>query len=140
MEKDVNFRVAVKAFIINNNKLLIIKRAKSDPQMPEVWEIPGGRLNLGESPFEGLKREVKEETNLEIEVISPLNVRHFNRDDGQTITMIIFLCKPIGGKIKLSEEHSEYEGIDVDSAKEKITPFFHEEVDRFNNLNSDAKL
>ena len=51
MEKDVNFRVAVKAFIINNNKLLIIKRAKSDPQMPEVWEIPGGRLNLGVSCF-----------------------------------------------------------------------------------------
>lgn len=140
MKKETNFRVAVKAFIVNNNRLLIIKRAKDEPQMPNAWEIPGGRLNLGENPFDGVKREIKEETNLDIEIISPLNVRHFKRKDGQTITMIIFLCRPIGGKIQLSKEHSRYEGIDIDSAKDKLTSFFHEEVDRFNRFFSHKKL
>ena len=48
--------------------------------------------------------------------------------------MIIFLCRQIGGKVKLSKEHSEYAGIPADKAKGKLTDFFFEEVDRFNAL------
>ena len=79
----VEFRVAVKSFIINdNNELLILKRSKDAGHMAEIWEIPGGRLEIGENPISGLKREIKEETGLDIDVLHPFNVRHFTRDDG----------------------------------------------------------
>ena len=47
--------IAVKAFILNGKgELLLIRREKSDPHNPGTWEVPGGRLGLGENPFEGL--------------------------------------------------------------------------------------
>ncbi len=103
-----NFRLAAKAFIIKDNKLLLIKRRSNDVHKPSQWDIPGGRLELGENPFIGLKRETKEEINLEIDILLPVDVHHFVRDDGQKITMIIFLCKPVTDNLKLSEEHTEY--------------------------------
>lgn len=103
-----NFRLAAKAFIVKDNKLLLIKRRSNDVHKPSEWDIPGGRLELGENPFIGLKRETKEETNLDIDILLPIDVHHFVRDDKQKITMIIFLCKPINDNVDLSEEHTEY--------------------------------
>jgi len=129
-----NFRIAVKSFIINNDKLLLVKRATDDVMKPSVWEIPGGRLSLGEDPKEGLKREVKEETGIDIEVLHPINVRHFVRSDKQTITMLIFLCRAEDREVKLSEEHSDFVWASIDDCKEKLTDFFHPEVDIYNKL------
>jgi ADP-ribose pyrophosphatase len=131
----INFRVAVKAFIVRGNEVFLMKRESNDIQAPSIWEIPGGRLELGEDPIIGLMREIREETGLYVEVIYPMSVRHFTRDDGQIITMLIFLCKPKGGYLKLSDEHSEYSWIDIDNAKEKISDFFFKEIDLFNKLN-----
>jgi len=123
--------IAVKSFIVDDGKLLIIKRRDDDVHTPGVWEIPGGRLESGESPFLGLIREVKEETGLDIEVKNPLDVDHFTRDDGQVITMIIFLCKALTYTVKLSEEHTDYEWVPVNKVKEKLIHFFHKTVDNY---------
>ena len=130
----MNFRLAAKSFIVKDNNLLIIKRRLSDVQKPSIWEIPGGRLELGEDPFEGLKRETKEETGLDIEVLNPLSVRYFTRDDNQRITMIIFYCKPLTSEVKLSDEHTDFEWVDLNNCKEKLADFFHKDVDAFNKL------
>jgi len=124
-----NFRIAAKSFIVKDNKLLLLKRDSNDIQKPNIWEIPGGRLELGEDPIKGIKRETKEETGIDIEVLHPLNVRHFNRDDGQTITMLIFLCNALNDNIKLSKEHTAFEWVPLENCKEKLTDFFHKEVD-----------
>ncbi|MFH1505629.1 MAG: NUDIX domain-containing protein [archaeon] len=136
----VDFRIAVKSFIVKDKKLLVLRRASDDVQKPDIWEIPGGRLGLGENPYDGLKRETKQETGLDIEVLQPINVAHFVRDDKQTITMIIFLCKALDDKVKLSEEHSAYEWVPIETCKEKLSDFFHKEVDIFNKLELDKLL
>lgn len=132
----IDFRLAVKAFILDDSdNLLIVKRDFNDVQKPNIWEIPGGRLELGEDPIKGLLREVKEETNLDIEVLHPFNVRHFTRSDNQVITMIIFLCKAKSVEVKLSDEHLDFDWISLNECKDKLNEFFHEEVDIFNKLN-----
>ena len=116
----MDFRIAVKSFIVNSNKhLLVIKRRSNDVHKPGVWDIPGGRLELGEDPFLGLKRETKEETGLGIDILAPLHIQHFTRDDGQKITMLIFLCKALSNDVKLSDEHTNFTWADI---KEKIIP------------------
>lgn len=132
---EINFRVAVKAFIIKDNKLLVLKRASDDIQSPNIWEIPGGRLELGEDPILGLMREVREETGLYIKPQQPLSVRHFIRKDEQIVTMLVFFCRPSGGTLELSKEHSNYEWINLDNCKEKLNKFFHKEVDVLHKLN-----
>ena len=115
-----NFRIAVKSFIVNSeNKILLIKRRSNDVHKPGSWNIHSGRLKPGEDPFLGLKRKTKEETNIDIEIMNPLDVQHFIRDDNQIITMLIFLCKPLHNNIKLSEEHTEFQWTNIDN-KEQI--------------------
>lgn len=129
-----SFRIAAKSFIINDGKLLVLKRASNDVQKPNIWELPGGRLEIGEDPIKGIQRETKEETGIEVEVLHPINIRHFSRDDGQTITMLIFLCKALNNNVNLSKEHSDFDWIPLENCKEKLTDFFHKEVDIFNKL------
>jgi ADP-ribose pyrophosphatase YjhB (NUDIX family) len=105
--------IAVKAYIVSAGKLLVLKRIPNDDHYAGKWDIPGGRLKVGEDPMDGLKRETKEETGLEIEILLPIDVQHFTRDDGQITTMVIFLCKPLTKKVKLSEEHTEYSWIGI---------------------------
>lgn len=131
-------RLAVKSFIVNEKReLLLIKREDNDPHKPGIWEIPGGRLELGEDPFKGLKRETKEETGLEIDMLNPLRVHHFTRDDGQKITMITFLCKPLSKSVVLSKEHTEYLWINLDEASSKLHPAFHKDVEIFKEIFED---
>ncbi|PIN76395.1 DNA mismatch repair protein MutT [Candidatus Woesearchaeota archaeon CG10_big_fil_rev_8_21_14_0_10_36_11] len=129
-----NFRVAAKSFIVNDGKLLIVKRRSNDVMKPSMWEIPGGRLELGENPFDGVKRETHEETGLDINVLHPMSVRHFTRSDNQTITMLVFLCKALNDTVTLSEEHTAYEWVDMSQAKDKLGLFFHDIVDTFHTL------
>ncbi len=134
-----DFRIAVKSFIINKDKdLLLIKRRTNDVHAAGVWEIPGGRLNLGEDPLEGLKRETKEETGLEIEILNIINVNHFMRQDGQKITMLIFLCKPLSDLVTLSEEHTDFIWANLDKAKEKLHMAFHNNIEIFKKYFSRA--
>ena len=107
----------------------MVKRAKDEVQKPNIWELPGGRLSPGEDPFIGLIREIREETGLYIKPLLPMRVAHFQRDDKQTITLMIFLCKPLHNNIKLSEEHTDFDWIKVDD--NKLDDFYKKEVEMF---------
>jgi mutator protein MutT len=125
-----NFRVAVESFIVKDRKALVIKRRPDDVHMPSKWDVPGGRLEIGENPLEGMKREAKEEIGINIDIIMPVDIQHFTREDGQVITMILFLCKPLPGDIKLSEEHTEYKWLDMSISRNEFPDWLDPVIDR----------
>jgi mutator protein MutT len=59
-------QIAVGAIVIDDGRLLVVKRA-NDPGKG-LWSLPGGRVEQGEFLEDALKREVREETGLEVEV------------------------------------------------------------------------
>jgi mutator protein MutT len=133
----MNKRKAAKAFIVNSkNELLIIKREPNNVMMPNIWEIPGGRLEEGEEATKGLEREVLEECGIGIRVIKPFSIRHFTRTDGEEIELTIYYCQPKNEKqeIKLSAEHTNYEWILLEKAKEKIHEFYYKELELFEKI------
>ena len=66
------FPVSVKAIIIDDNKVLCLKNERNE------WDFPGGKINFNEDVEQCLKREVKEETNLDIKnlkILNPFNLK-----------------------------------------------------------------
>ena len=53
----------VAALIVHNNKILIGERVD---QHDSCWQLPGGLIDLGETPLQAITREAKEETNLDV--------------------------------------------------------------------------
>lgn len=106
MEKEF-FRVPQKAMIKKSEKYLIIKRAPNAHTYPNHWDFPRGRLEAGENPKEGLRREVFEETKLKIKTNKPVFTFHETLNNIPTF-FIVYDCKIVSGKIKLSHEHTEY--------------------------------
>ncbi|MEV7512485.1 NUDIX domain-containing protein [Streptomyces sp. NPDC091201] len=79
-----------------DSRLLAIRRADNG-----TWELPGGVLELAESPEAGVRREVLEETGIEIEV-NDLTGVYKNTTRG--IVALVFRCTPTGGAERTSEE------------------------------------
>jgi 8-oxo-dGTP diphosphatase len=100
--------VGVGGVIIENGRALLIRRG-SEPLRGE-WSIPGGTLELGESLQEGVARELREETGLEVRVLDLIEV--FDRifpDDGSRpseskqrprfhFVIADYLCERLGGE------------------------------------------
>lgn len=109
--------IALKALILKKNEVLVIKRSRKEDVFPGLWDIPGGKLRFGETPEEGLKREVKEETSIDIEVLFPLSVWSFFRNETTQVIGITFLCFPKSKRIKLGKEHVNYKWISLDKVE-----------------------
>lgn len=75
------------------------------------WICPGGELELGETIVEGIKREVREETQLEIDLVTPL--RPFDRivrSNGRVCLHVIYidyLARVTGGELKVGSDVGE---------------------------------
>jgi len=129
----MNFAIAAKALILRKSKLLLLKRKDNNPHYAGKWDIPGGRIHPGEDPIQGLIRECAEEIGLRIQLIAPIGVNHFARDDGQAITMIIFLCEMKGSdKVVLSDEHVE--AVWVDLNRNALPSWLHNSLENLRNL------
>ena len=61
---------AVAVIVNNDNKILLLKRGKGAPWMPNRWALVGGGIEKGESPVKAVEREIFEETSLEIKKFS----------------------------------------------------------------------
>jgi mutator protein MutT len=96
----------VGAVIVKDGKMLIQKRGKEAKNDRGKWEIPGGAIEWGEEHKEALKREVLEETGVEIEVVELVNI-HDNIvfEDKQHWIAPTYLCKLIKGTPKIMEPH-----------------------------------
>ena len=100
-------KISTSAFISNEDKVLLLKRSKNEDPVPEHWELPGGTLEFGEELINSLGREIKEETNLKVEIIEAYSAFSSIYGEKQYID-IQYFCKFLGGEIKISEEHDEY--------------------------------
>ncbi|MBI4099725.1 NUDIX domain-containing protein [Candidatus Microgenomates bacterium] len=111
-------RIILAGIVFLDGKILIIQRSKEDDVFPELWEVPSGKREPLESSTSALKREVKEETGLDIEPVMPTDVFEFQvekPDEIRDATQISFIVKPIGStEVKLSSEHQNYAWINQD--------------------------
>jgi 8-oxo-dGTP pyrophosphatase MutT (NUDIX family) len=134
MEHEEHFlgKVAQKAIIHHNGKVFLTR----DPRTPDTWELPGGRLNVGEKPKEGLIRELLEELGLECEIDDAIYLEQFRQgnESGQLSLVIVYKAtmKP-ESKIKVDpREVVEYGWFSQeDIAKMRLFPEYDEAIKVF---------
>ena len=124
--------VAVTAFIKNNtgNKFLIVKRHENEIAYPGKWAFPGGKVEKGQTILETLKREVLEETGLEIEDYKYyLKDYTFARPDGHNVVGICFIVKSNSENVKISKDFEDFAWITPEDLKNfDYIPGMEEEV------------
>jgi ADP-ribose pyrophosphatase YjhB (NUDIX family) len=79
------------------------------------WEPPGGVLELGESVEDGLRREVREETGLDIE---PDTLSGVYKNMSRGIIALVFRCKATGGQLATNDEVTAFRWADEDTIRQ----------------------
>lgn len=97
-----------------NKRVLLCHRRDYD-----LWNLPGGTLESEEAPWDGAKREIKEETGLDVEIEKLAGVYS---KQGKNEVVFSFICKVIGGKITLNDEADRIEYFDLDKLPANTSP------------------
>jgi len=129
-----SFTIGVFGFITDEkDRILLCLRNDYD-----LWNLPGGGLEDGETPWQGVIREVKEETGLDVEVEKLLCV--YSKPEKNKIGFD-FKCKIIGGEITLNNEAKEIKYFKLDEIPKNTIPKQVERIkDFFEDKNSQVKL
>ena len=111
------------AFIINENGQLLLQKRNKESEKG-YWSIPGGKLEWMETFEDAVKREVKEECDVEIKVEKLLGIcDHIVKKDNQHWVSPSFLCTITEGIPKIMEptKHTDMKWFDLDRLPEKLT-------------------
>ncbi|UQI48718.1 NUDIX domain-containing protein [Streptomyces sp. HU2014] len=104
------------AVVREDGRLLAIRRADNG-----TWELPGGVLELTESPEEGVTREVFEETGVHVEIDELTGVY---KNTSRGVVALVFRCKPSGGGERTSEESTAVEWLTPEEVVERMSGVF----------------
>lgn len=91
--------------LAEGGKVLLIRRAR-EPFMGQ-WAIPGGRIEENESAEECARREMKEETGLDVEIVKLTGIYSNPKRDPRGIISAAFLVKRIGGRLEAGDDAGE---------------------------------
>ncbi|GGR61617.1 NUDIX hydrolase [Streptomyces roseolus] len=104
------------AVVREDGRLLAIRRADNG-----TWELPGGVLELAESPEAGVTREVWEETGIRVEVEELTGVY---KNTTRGVVALVFRCKPAGGEERTSAESTAVEWLTPEEITARMTEVY----------------
>ena len=124
-------RITSTAIIFKDNKYLLLRRALHKKAFPGKWTAPGGGLEVDDyintpkttadhwyfAIENSLRREIKEECNLEVGKIKYLLDIAFIKPDGTPAIILSFYCPYQSGKVKLDEDNIDFKWLSYEEAK-----------------------
>lgn len=110
------YGLTVRGIIKNEDKILIVKRHPKSRTDPEMWELPGGKVENGEHFADALVREIKEETSLDASVGDFCDAVQNDYTHKRTVQLMMYM-DDVEGEVKISEEHTDYMWADLKKIK-----------------------
>ncbi|MGA3044907.1 MAG: NUDIX hydrolase [Bryobacteraceae bacterium] len=106
--------LGVGALIFNRDKILLVERGKQP--LKGYWSLPGGVLEAGETLEQGIVREVREETGLEVRPLKVLEiferiVRDASGAPEYHYVLIDYICRVTGGSLRAADDASRAEWV-----------------------------
>lgn len=122
--------VGVGALIFSEGRVLLVRRGHA-PSLGD-WSIPGGALEVGETLADGVKREVREETGLEVEPVTTVDVvDRIARDEAGRVqfhyVLVDYLCRVTGGTEACADDAVGLRWAAMDDLDE-VAPFTREVI------------
>jgi 8-oxo-dGTP diphosphatase len=107
--------LGVGAIIIDSGRVLLVERGREP--LRGYWSLPGGVLEVGEKLAEGVQRETREETGLEIELVTVVEIfERIMRDAAggceYHYVLVDYLCRPAGGELAPADDVSRVEWVE----------------------------
>jgi ADP-ribose pyrophosphatase YjhB (NUDIX family) len=125
------YPVSAKGILIQSSKVLLLKNERDE------WDLPGGKLNNSDLSLEYcLKREVREETNLDVEIKGLEGTFVINIHNWVKVIIIVYQCKIIsnGNNLEISGEHYDKAFFSADELNSiKINPTYKEIIQNILN-------
>ena len=127
------------AVIINTkNEILLVKRASTSRTEPETWSRPGGEVEFFEKIEDAVIREVKEETNIDIEIIDLLEISQVITKKNHWIAFG-YLAKPVSNNLVNTEpnKHDAIKWFPLDKLPKTLNKYTKDSIEKYklrNNL------
>jgi len=139
MENQV--RVGIGIMIKDGNKVLLGHRAKNRKDTggifePDTWTLPGGKQEFNETIYECAIREVKEETNLDIQDLEIFSASDDRQPNKHFVTIQVVAHKH-SGEVKVMEptKEDEWKWFDLDELPKNIYSPSKQFIDKFKQKN-----
>lgn len=112
--------LGVGALIIDQGRILLVERGKEP--LKGYWSLPGGAVETGERLEFALRREVHEETGLEVEILALIEIFERIMKDQSGVTeyhyvLMDYLCRPSGGTLGAADDASRVEWFRPDEVR-----------------------
>jgi len=136
--------IGVGGVIFRKDEVLLIRRGM-EPSLGQ-WSIPGGAVCLGETLKEAVKREILEETHLEVEVLTLVKVldRIFRDPESRVVyhyVLVDFLCHCEGGEVKPGSDAQEARFVSLqDLPSYQVTPLTLDVISRADWLRKNSDI
>jgi 8-oxo-dGTP pyrophosphatase MutT (NUDIX family) len=116
--------IVQKALVLNRQgQLLLLRRSKTDSRRPLQWDLAGGLLDNGEEMIAGIKREIQEESGLQVSgvraVFAKTEQREWQAEHGlvkRNVVYIFYTAKTSEAAVRLSYEHDSYRWVTLEEA------------------------
>lgn len=111
--------------ILRRGRVLLVERGREP--LKGYWSLPGGVLEVGERLEDGVRREVLEETGLEVQPLGVFEIfERINRDESNRpeyhYVLVDYLCRLAGGKLRPADDVSRVEWVRrADLSRYRIT-------------------
>lgn len=151
---EINYRenlvhyVVVTGVVVKDGKYLITKRAENEPNFPGQWTVPGGKLEAKDymsrekdtsvqwyNVLEDLlRREVREESGVEIKNINYITSLVYIRSDGVPSLIISLYADWAGGEVVLEPSMTDYKWVTLEELKDyQLIDGIYEEIEILDN-------
>lgn len=102
------FQLVLRALLRDaQGKILLMQRSANSLNQPGAWELPGGKPDLGEDIDTALRREMKEETGFNVELMEVIGHGQWEKQDVR-MAYLIFSARISGGTFQQSFEHDDH--------------------------------
>jgi len=100
------------------SELLLVRRALQP--FRGFWALPAGYQEIDEAPEETVRREVREETGIDVSVLGLLDLLFVADDPRKPANVSVFLCREQGGELRAGDEEEDVAWFPLDGLPERI--------------------